>query len=196
MTQMVLTLEEFMEAVRPAYGGETWAEAVKYLQGEPYESKIVEALRSELKEGAFRNPVRIEVDDEDGTLRVGNGMHRTAALILEGEEHVVVDTEAPEGTYDHGVDVTYTTSHPGLDWEDEWDLIMGTLRSFREGDTWFECETFASHDKQMSGLWYCTPDQVPTLLRALKERYEAVGGTLEVLTYEEWHGWDEDVPEE
>lgn len=125
---MLWPLSEVLN-LEPAWGGDTWAEVLDFALSEPLDVAVIEALCTDLiRDGRFREPVRIEDYSDDGHLSLGNGMHRIIAHILCGVEPVLVsdrEQEAPfcwrarfgvpDETAEQVFDLSWGLSFPVLD---------------------------------------------------------------------------------
>lgn len=80
------TVKEFTQKYAPAFGENTWDEAVAAMLEEPTEAEIVDQLILEYQRNqGFRIPNLVGYDDEKDIHTIENGMHRTVAAILMGE---------------------------------------------------------------------------------------------------------------
>lgn len=174
----VVDLEHLKAVFLPAYGGDTWEEAVGYLMTRPAEREVVDALVEELATTThFREPVRVGWDAEDA--RLGNGMHRIAAATIASRPTIRVTTK-DDATYDdeaQTVEVTFTldlanATIPGAqDDEDDLDYAATWLRSFQLTDgLWVETLACAGHGRLLECEWYCPHDLADDLISALRER--------------------------
>lgn len=167
-TILVSSHRHFRAQVAPAYG-DTWDQAIGDLCADPGERAVIDELRAALdRDGRFRDPVVVETDD-DGTLRVANGMHRVTASVLAGRPvrwrfgWPAVHEQA------EAVDVTFDVPG-GLD-DDTFDELTGVLRSFAlDEDTWVETDSFSGHRNELSSSWYCPHDRSGDLVDALLAR--------------------------
>lgn len=186
-------LARVLAHVRPAYGGDTWAEALEYLRGAPAENAVIEDLCARGAEG-FDEPVRVRLfvpDDEDADdtdtsegaeWLIGNGMHRVAAAVRLGHETITCTTSGPseqDSAEQEYVDMTFTLPDMSYsadldpaDGLDALDWVCGWFRSFplRDG-TWVECDSFAGHGKEMTGLWTCPTSHAEALVQELHARW-------------------------
>lgn len=84
------TIKEFTQKYLPAFGDRTWDEAVADMLEEPTEAEIVDQLILEYQRThKFRIPILVGYDDEKDLHTVENGMHRTVAAILLGEDTII-----------------------------------------------------------------------------------------------------------
>lgn len=189
-------LTRLLDRVRPAYGGETWDEALAYLREAPAENAVIEALCSSGVDG-FDEPIRVIArDDEPDSCPdapaldphspqswvIGNGMHRVAASVRLGHQTIACTTSsasASEAAAQEYVDLTFTLPAMAYcadfdpdDGTDELDWASGWLRSFALPDgTWVECDSFASHGKRMTGMWICPATHADVLVEQLHARF-------------------------
>lgn len=84
-------------AVQPAWGGTCWDQVVAAAMDDPADARVVEVLAEALdRQGQFREPVRVDVDEVSGVERIGNGMHRVVAHIVACNDQVKVTRSEPE----------------------------------------------------------------------------------------------------
>lgn len=174
-----------MGAFAPAYGGDTWAEAIAFLLADPGEAELVGTLRAELEAGSglFAEPIVVNADeaDLDGRVTLANGMHRVTAAWLAGRDRVRCCTSHPDSRpEDEFVEVKFSLDLPSATVEpgDDSVLVDGAdyaqtwLRSFRLTD-----ELWVEHSGCLyvvggviEAQWYCPHAHAETLVRALARR--------------------------
>jgi hypothetical protein len=192
----VIPLDQVLEFVLPAYGGDTWPEAFEALRREPSEAAVIEELADELRygNGLFREPIRIyftDPDDGDGSRpRVGNGMHRVAAAELSGTCWIRCALgDLQDGPGDEqfiqvrfrlqGVPAASAGLKPG---DDDLDFASSWLRSFRlTPQLWTETDVLNSCNGIVESMYRCPHALEEDLLWALRVRAAAHGMQLEMI---------------
>lgn len=193
-----IPLAQVLTQVRPAYGGDTWDEALAYLHATPSEANVIAELAASGPTG-FVSPIRVhqdlpDFDDPEDVAEfvpdllgrewvLGNGMHRVACAVMLGHETIICTTGGPSGGDD--ADTEYVEVEfllPGV-WaqdhgtdegvEDELDWVCGWLRSFPLPDgTWVESDGLGSHGGLvMSGSWTCPATHANALITEMVRRY-------------------------
>lgn len=191
-------LGQVLTHVRPAYGGDTWAEALAYLHATPSEADVIAELAASGSTG-FDSPIRVEADvpdfedpedvaefEPDALGRgwvLGNGMHRVACAVMLGHETILCAT----GGHSKGDDaeteyvevefllpgewpVDDGTAEEGV--ADALNWVCGWLRSFPLPDgTWVESDGLGSYGLVMSGSWTCPADHADMLVAEMGRRY-------------------------
>lgn len=229
-----------LDHVRPAYGGQTWDEALAYLASAPAEDAVIADLCASGPDG-FEEPIRIywtEPDDDDAAddgnesdadrgsetgvapavsdetdgseepgWVIGNGMHRVAAAVRLGLEFIACtpsgasEQESAEQEYVDMVftlpPMTYSSELEPADQLDDLDWVCGWFRSFplRDG-TWVECDSFAGHGSELTGMWSCPASHAEALVEELHARWtrfapsgckgEFVVKSMRTITGAEW----------
>ena len=171
----VLPLQEFLDTYLPAYYADSeWEEIPALLSALHSEKTTIDTLRAVLQAGNdYEEP--IYVDEE--TKRVGNGMHRICAAILEQKETLTftyIPSSVPTPIYE--IDfrlISQRTSQPlprTFEDDDEHDDAINWIRSFPLGSTWVTSDTFAGSSGIWTGYWYCPPELVGELQVEIQNR--------------------------
>lgn len=191
-------LAQVLTHVRPAYGGETWDEALAYLQATPSEANVIAELAASGPTG-FDSPIRVgqdlpDFEDPEDVAEfepdplgrewiLGNGMHRIACAVLLG--HMTILSSTGSGSPEDDAETEYVEVDfllPGVwpvdrgtdEWvEDQLDWVCGWLRSFPLSDgTWVESDGLGSHGGLVvSGSWTCPATHADALIAEMAHRY-------------------------
>lgn len=200
-----VSLQQVLTYARPAYGGDTWAEALPALLAYPSDARVVEHLLDELRTGAghFLEPVSVGFTDpgdwDEDTVpcptgpHVANGMHRITAATLAGLDTITLTqqrTPRPEEEY---VEVVFTLTGTddltdddlvrlGMEVDDDarpyrdLEFIATWMRSFRLTEhVWVENVASSCSNGTLEGVWSCPRDLAEALLAQLVARSDAAG---------------------
>lgn len=203
-----VNLSEFLETVRPAWGGDTWDDAISVALNCPAEREVIDALIDQLaRDGDFREPVRIRVPDADcvndpdfekgidDVASVGNGMHRVIASILTGRDTVRVFNVGVDNPDELLTEIDFTLSPvDGMEpkylccglgdgsWEMTGaDYAFSFLRSIHlPGNRWATSDFFTSESLLLTGMWWVEDRDADALVDVLADRARRDGWMMNV----------------
>lgn len=167
-------LKDFLALHTPAYyEDEEWARIPNLLSSIASEKATIDILREVIRSGQeYVEPISVDYD----TKRVGNGMHRLCAAILENKSTITFSYEpssvdAPM----YEVEFLLTPVDKGEGnrrkvTEEEYDNAFDWLRSFPLGEVWVTSDSFSLSDQVCSGYWYCPSSLIGELQREIQRR--------------------------
>lgn len=203
----VVALDQVLRHSLPAYGGDTWSQALSELCLSPGELELVERLAAELAvrlaadpAATFDFPVVLQFTDpsdwdaqDEATYgprptlpTVRNGMHRLAAYVLAGASHVLValrpSPEVPDWGDPSDPPLVLVRARLHVVDSDVLEFSTEWLRSFRlADDVWVETDGTNVDGDVCEWLFHCPHDQKDALAGALVRRAAEHGAMLDVV---------------